>query len=196
MNSEIQRNREFISNVLRITLTASQDGAIEVLKKWRAQFPEYPLLYDLHNPKIPAGAITATKMTGANARQVGGDHYEAELQHWDVIVDHGVGYLEGCSSKYVTRTRKKNGLQDLEKSVHYVEKLIEKAASGLGPSGTVPWDVCMLFARANKLDMDESMICTALFRWQTPDDLKNILAMISSLIIRTRAAQAAPGAAG
>ena len=61
----------------------------------------------------------------ANEMQVGGDHYRSSLQHWDVVTLYNVPYLEGCASKYVSRWRKKNGLQDLEKALHFVTKLKE-----------------------------------------------------------------------
>ena len=61
----------------------------------------------------------------ANDRQIGGDHYKGEYQHWDFVVDTGQGYLDGCVTKYVSRWRKKNGVQDLEKALHYFEKAKE-----------------------------------------------------------------------
>jgi len=61
----------------------------------------------------------------ANDRQVGGDHWQAEYQHWDFVGDIGLGYLGGCATKYVFRWRNKNGLVDLEKAIHYVEKMME-----------------------------------------------------------------------
>jgi hypothetical protein len=64
----------------------------------------------------------------ANEQQVGGDHYKGEaIQPWDFIVSNGLGYLEGNIVKYVSRWRKKNGVQDLEKAAHYLAKLIEVA---------------------------------------------------------------------
>ena len=39
-------------------------------------------------------------MMTANDRQIGGDHYQAELQHWDFIELNGLGYLEACATKY------------------------------------------------------------------------------------------------
>ena len=59
-----------------------------------------------------------------NAYQISGSHYaSAAYQHWDLVEDLGLGYLEGCATKYVTRWRKKNGVEDLRKALHYVEKL-------------------------------------------------------------------------
>lgn len=63
----------------------------------------------------------------ANDKQVGGSHYRAEYQHWDWVTEHGITYLAGCATKYLLRWRKKNGVQDLEKARHYVEKMIDIA---------------------------------------------------------------------
>lgn len=64
-------------------------------------------------------------MVAANEKQVAGDHYQSSIQTWDYIIAHDLGYLEGNVIKYVTRYKKKNGVQDLEKALHYLQKLIE-----------------------------------------------------------------------
>ena len=61
----------------------------------------------------------------ANQTQVGGDYYKTKYEHWDLAVFADLGYLEGNSTKYVTRWRKKDGLKDLQKALHYLDKLIE-----------------------------------------------------------------------
>lgn len=63
----------------------------------------------------------------ANDRQVGGDHYQKkEYQHWDWVCDINLHYLLGCATKYVARWRDKNGVQDLEKAIHYLDKAMER----------------------------------------------------------------------
>lgn len=63
----------------------------------------------------------------ANERQVSGDHYKKQaIQPWDYIITNQMGYLEGNVIKYVSRYKDKNGIQDLEKAKHYLDKLIEK----------------------------------------------------------------------
>lgn len=63
----------------------------------------------------------------ANDRQVGGAHYrKGKLQHWDVVEKYGVPYLEGVGSKYPLRWREKGGLEDLEKTLHYIDKILER----------------------------------------------------------------------
>jgi hypothetical protein len=62
----------------------------------------------------------------ANDTQIGGEHYKTKsIQPWDFISSNGLGYLEGCVVKYVTRHADKGGLQDLQKAAHYIQKLIE-----------------------------------------------------------------------
>jgi len=61
----------------------------------------------------------------ANEKQVGGKHYKSGYQHWDLVLDFGLHYLEGCSTKYVTR-RKGNRGEDIGKAIHYIEKLMEE----------------------------------------------------------------------
>lgn len=70
-------------------------------------------------------ALPSPVRGAANERQYGGDHYRAEYQHWDMVHDTGMGYFNGCASKYVGRHRRKNGPEDLAKAVHFCEKAIE-----------------------------------------------------------------------
>lgn len=60
-------------------------------------------------------------------KQVGGSHYKVgAIQPIEYIEDNDLGYHEGNVIKYITRWRDKNGIQDLEKAIHYIELLIEK----------------------------------------------------------------------
>ena len=63
---------------------------------------------------------------GANSRQIGGSHYKQfTYETWDVILDWGLGYLDGNAVKYLSRWRHKGRLEDLKKARHYLDKLIE-----------------------------------------------------------------------
>lgn len=67
-------------------------------------------------------------MAKANDRQVGGDHYKKQkIQHWDYVVANDIPYLEAQVMKYVGRWRAKDGMKDLEKAKHVLEKIIENA---------------------------------------------------------------------
>jgi len=60
-------------------------------------------------------------------KQVGGSHYKVgAIQPIEYIEENNLGYHEGNVVKYITRWRDKNGIQDLEKAIHYIELLIEK----------------------------------------------------------------------
>jgi hypothetical protein len=65
----------------------------------------------------------------ANNYQIGGTHYsDTELQHWDFAMLNQLNYLLGCATKYVIRWKKKNGIEDLRKAVHYIAKAEEQCA--------------------------------------------------------------------
>lgn len=63
----------------------------------------------------------------ANDRQIGGDHYRSKIQHWDYVVANDLDYFQAQVTKYVTRWKNKNGIQDLLKAQHFLEKYIEIA---------------------------------------------------------------------
>lgn len=68
----------------------------------------------------------------ANDIQISGSHYKTKtIQPWDYITANGLGFLEGTIIKYVTRWRDKNGIVDLEKAKHVLEKLLEVANAEL-----------------------------------------------------------------
>lgn len=56
--------------------------------------------------------------------QIGGNHYKLPIQPVEYIHANGIGYFEGNVIKYVTRWKNKNGIQDLEKAIHYLHLLI------------------------------------------------------------------------
>jgi hypothetical protein len=68
------------------------------------------------------------KKASPDETQVGGDHYKDNtIQVWDAIHDWGLGYFSGNVIKYVARHQKKNGVEDLKKARHYLDKLISVA---------------------------------------------------------------------
>lgn len=76
---------------------------------------------------------------GANAKQIGGKHYQRGIQHWDYVLSKNIPYLEAQVIKYVERWDHKNGLQDLEKAGHFLQKLIEHNF----PDATVTFEVAL-----------------------------------------------------
>lgn len=63
----------------------------------------------------------------ANERQVGGNHYKrGGEEHWDRVHRLGLNYWQAAATKYIERCYLKgHAVQDLQKAVHYLEKLIE-----------------------------------------------------------------------
>lgn len=75
--------------------------------------------------------IAAAGLSAADARQVGGEHYTRQpIQPWAAMEawltpEEFMGYLRGNCIKYHARFREKAGMQDLEKALHYTQKLQE-----------------------------------------------------------------------
>jgi hypothetical protein len=69
---------------------------------------------------------TKSEAPSANSHQVAGDHYQKmTIQHWDVAALMGMDYWQGQITKYVMRWRDKNGIIDLKKARHFLDKYIE-----------------------------------------------------------------------
>lgn len=69
-------------------------------------------------------------MMSASDKQVGGEHYQKQIQPWDAMEawmspEEFQGFLWGNIIKYGARWKDKSGIQDLKKLQHYTEKLIE-----------------------------------------------------------------------
>lgn len=67
----------------------------------------------------------------AGPGQVGGDHYRRRsIQPWDAMAvwmtaEQLEGFLRGNVIKYLARYPDKNGVEDLRKARHYLDKLIK-----------------------------------------------------------------------
>ena len=63
----------------------------------------------------------------ANERQVGGDHYKMgeHEEHWDRAWRLKWDPFQYQITKYVERWKDKNGVEDLEKALHFLQKYIE-----------------------------------------------------------------------
>lgn len=58
--------------------------------------------------------------------QVGGSHYkDMKIQPVEFIVANGLSFLEGNAVKYICRHKVKNGKQDIEKAIHYLQMILE-----------------------------------------------------------------------
>jgi hypothetical protein len=149
--------------------------------------------------------MTALVNPNDHGQQVGADHYETPYQHWDFVQKVLQGrYLEGCATKYPTRWRKKDGLKDLRKSVHYINKLIFEItqdrskfkwpwyhrAKHLMPLFALSQDYLQtreeifLFCQANGLGLEdeETRVMLLLGTWRSTVDLESAREIIERMI--------------
>lgn len=57
-------------------------------------------------------------------KQEGGDHYKDQaIQPVEFIQKNNIGFMEGNVIKYVCRHHMKNGVEDINKAIHYLEML-------------------------------------------------------------------------
>ena len=108
-----------------------------------------------------------------NSIQIDGSHYQTEYQVWDFVENNGLGGLEMCIIKYVCRWRDKgNGFVDLQKAIHYVDKLIDlswdrfRVAKGVASARDIEY-----FCHVQKLQAAEETVVTLISQWDCHDDL-------------------------
>jgi hypothetical protein len=68
------------------------------------------------------------EIVAANDTQVGGTHYQTDQgeQHWDLMWRlFREAWFVGNITKYVLRYKRKHGIEDLKKAMHYLQKLLE-----------------------------------------------------------------------
>lgn len=58
-------------------------------------------------------------------KQIGGGHYKKmKIQPIEYILENDLGFCEANIVKYISRYKQKNGIQDVEKVIHYAQMLI------------------------------------------------------------------------
>ena len=113
-----------------------------------------------------------------NDTQVGGTHYKSTYQHWDFVIKHGLHYLLGCASKYVTR-RKGNRKEDLNKAIHYLQKAEEVGITARSiPSGDT-FDDTSKFCAANGLTHREFLCINAMIGGNYSKAIEHIQKMLA-----------------
>lgn len=67
------------------------------------------------------------RVDGASAfdSQVGGSHYAMPIQHVEFCQKNHLPWCESSAIKYIVRHKRKNGIQDIKKALHYLELLAE-----------------------------------------------------------------------
>ena len=129
-----------------------------------------------------------------NLKQVGGKHYRTKYQHWDLMIKYDVPYMEAQMTRYVTRARKKNGIEDLEKGVHYLEKVLSLPHYDpiyiKRPKAIPSWDI-KDFCDSNYLNEIESALIHNILQWANPKELKSILKDMQAYLIALQNTEAA-----
>lgn len=93
---------------------------------WQKLCKKYDQIAE-HEAKV-GNAFRASKDESAPAldRQVGGSHYkEFVIQPVEFCQKNKLNYCESAVVKYVCRHQHKNGRQDIEKAIHYLQLLLE-----------------------------------------------------------------------
>jgi hypothetical protein len=132
-------------------------------------------------------------MSEANQKQIGGDHYKGRpVEPWDFIEEHDIPFLEACAIKYLTRWKNKGGLADLDKAVHFMEKVLEikiEKPERTGPGvlsdlakGTflqedLAWRNLSLrdYCTGNGLDTVAQDLVGRIYNWESERQLKAII---------------------
>ena len=69
----------------------------------------------------------AVKSKDPYKKQIAGSHYSSfKVQPSKFINDNKLLFAEGNAIKYICRHPYKNGKEDLEKAIHYIEMIIER----------------------------------------------------------------------
>lgn len=57
--------------------------------------------------------------------QIGGDHYNTPIQHHEFVRTNNIPWHESNTIKYAMRHKRKNGIQDVSKAIHYMLLMAE-----------------------------------------------------------------------
>lgn len=126
-------------------------------------------------------------MTQANDEtQRLGPHYASRYQHWDFVLNVGMDYLAAAATKYAIRWREKGGQNDLQKALHYTNKLLENAALVMARRPILPdrWldEEIIEFCETNRLGTQEAKFLRLMTTWMTRDDLMSAQGVLITLM--------------
>ncbi len=121
-----------------------------------------------------------------NSMQVGGSHYQTEYQEWDFVENNGLGVMEHAIIKYICRWRDKgDGIVDLQKALHYLDKLIDLHLNRYRvPKGVAPISDIEYFCEVQNLQWLESDVVKSISRWSCHGDLIACRQWVCDLIER------------
>ena len=91
-----------------------------------------------------------------NNGQVGGDHYKkCGIEPVEYIHANGLDFNEGSIVKYITRHRRKNGVEDIRKIIDYCNIILEL---DYGIKRTIEDDIKALEVRLKKEGLTQRQI--------------------------------------
>jgi len=123
----------------------------------------------------------------ANEKQVSGTHYQTKkggVQHWDYCGIVNVPYLESAATKYLTRWYKKNGVADLQKAQHYMEKRVElyRNHQGILKAANRNQGLFNRYIEDNQIPHHEREVIDLIMHWKSVEQLENILVRLQDLV--------------
>lgn len=114
--------------------------------------------------------------------QVGGTHYAADLQHWDVMGRYDVDYLSATATKYLMRWRKKGiPIEDLGKAKSYLKKRLAMFPGQPIPR-LVPLAELQLMFDANATPGEDAAIIRVILASGAASDLQRAVDLIDGLL--------------
>ena len=117
----------------------------------------------------------------ANDIQHGGDHYGKDpIQHWDFTWKHAYNQFEYSATKYIERCWEKNGVEDLKKALHHLQKYME-----ITKVHPFVRDINDAILYCKKRDMEHARI--VIFSHIHIGDVKTAIAALEMLIENTEA---------
>lgn len=128
------------------------------------------------------------EVSKANLDQVGGSHYNlVATQHWDLVAANKMPYFEAQITRYVTRWKKKNGAQDVEKALHYLRKLRELMTNDENDpthlENPYPRPTLLLneFIKENQLSVHEALVFQILLCYTSVNELDYVEELINEI---------------
>lgn len=126
----------------------------------------------------------------ANDRQVGGSHYKGvSYEHWDFSWDLGLDGITHTGTKYLSRWRKKGGLEDLDKVDHYFQKLQDLGGPPMRfralPQMT-QIQIFWRFVQAIQMPLEETIILYWMCFWKNESELQYSRDLMQKFITKER----------
>jgi hypothetical protein len=117
-------------------------------------------------------------------KQIGGTHYGgSEFQHWDMVLQCGTDYCAAVATKYLRRWRDAGGIQDIQKAISYVDKLLSVPYALKPTSSPTNVDELMIqYIAINNLPAREARASRLLFGWQNTMDLLEARVLMTEII--------------